>query len=170
MKLYIFDFDGTLFHTPTDDIGKDIWFDKTGREWHHIGWWSKVETLDDNIFDIPLNRDVYNEYLKIDRKDSKVFLATGRLNKVPGMMDSVKNLCHREGLEFDGLYLSNGDTFKFKSNLFEKLIEKYNPDILTMYDDRESHIELFKEWALYQKCPIKIVDVVNGDNFLINDK
>ena len=54
-KLISFDFDDTLCHTPLPEDGKQIWFEKTGTEWPYNGWWSKPESLDLEVFDIPVN-------------------------------------------------------------------------------------------------------------------
>ena len=62
-KLISFDFDDTLFHTPLPEEGKKIWKQKTGKDWPHSrGWWSKPESLDTEIFDIPINLNIYEKY------------------------------------------------------------------------------------------------------------
>jgi len=62
MKLVCFDFDDTLFYTPKADVGKTTWLEKTGTVWPHIGWWGKSETIDIDIFDIPINQWVLDRY------------------------------------------------------------------------------------------------------------
>ena len=84
--LYCFDFDDTLIHTMLPEPGMKIWEEKTGKPWPYRGWWSKVETLDMNIFDTPKNEWTYKKY--IDAKSDPtgyLILATGRLDTVPGM-------------------------------------------------------------------------------------
>ena len=61
-KLVCFDFDDTFFHTPKPEDGKKVWLEKTGEHWAHKGWWGKSETIDLDIFDIPLNNWVYERY------------------------------------------------------------------------------------------------------------
>ena len=55
--LYCFDFDDTLIHTMLPDPGMQIWEEKTGKPWPYIGWWSKFETLDMDIFDMSFDID-----------------------------------------------------------------------------------------------------------------
>ncbi len=186
--LYSFDFDDTLCHTMLPEPGKSIWLEKTGTTWPHRGWWSKSETIDLEIFDTPKNDWVYQEYLNAKKdEDSIIIIATGRLQKVPGMRENIEKILRIHNLSFDevwkikssddhqnnngqyGIYLNwGGDTYAFKTTLFEKLIEITNCDHFTMYDDREEHLIRFEEWALTQNCKVTIVDVVNKQKITIN--
>jgi hypothetical protein len=161
-KIIVFDFDGTLFFTPGRELGEPVWLEKTGMEWMYNGWWSKPETLNTEIFDIPINPYVYNEYRKwLNDPDAILVLATGRLKKLE---DLVKGITDSWGLEFDYFECnSGGETFRFKTRLFEKLIDRYNPEFLRMYDDRWEHLVKFKEWAVGQKTTIEIIDVTKTD-------
>ena len=51
------------------------------------------------------------------------------------------------------------DTYKFKTDLFEKVIYKIRPDKVVIYDDRDTHLIRFKEWSEKQPCSIEIIDV-----------
>jgi hypothetical protein len=156
-KIYVFDFDGTLFYTPEPEQGKKIFKLKFGFDWPHRGWWSKRETLDQNIFHIPMNQWVYREYRKSISEDSVVILATGRMEK---LRLEVESILDNNNLDFHEVHLNPGmDTFLFKANLFDNLIKKYNPEVLTMYDDRVEHLVKFKEWAKTQSCEIDIIDI-----------
>jgi hypothetical protein len=60
------------------------------------------------------------------------------------------------------VYLNfGGDTFSFKTRLFENLINRLSPDEFIMYDDRQEHLPKFEEWAKNQNCVVTIVDVIN---------
>jgi len=170
MKLYSFDFDKTFFFTPEPEDSKEIWEKSTGKKWPYVGWWSKVETLDTNIFDIKMNEWVKNEYDKALLDNEKyIILATGRLLKVKGMQEAVNTILNKHNLKFDEIHLNNkGDTFYFKTKLFEKLIEEKNPSEFIMYDDRKEHLSKFEEWAKTQNCKITIVDIVNKTTKYIN--
>jgi len=161
--LYSFDFDGTLVHSPMPTEGKSIWLKETGIEWPYRGWWGKAESLDTNIFDIPKNDWVYQRYLDaVSEDDSYNILATGRLHKAPGMLENVKKVLNQHNLSFDEIYLNwGGDTFNFKTTLFEQLIKKTNCENFVMYDDRQEHLVKFKYWAKEQDCPVTIVDIIN---------
>src|ERR1035437_2091874 len=122
-KLIVFDFDGTLCHSPEPEEGKKIWLRETGNVWPYTGWWGKSETLDMSVFHVPVNQWVYQRYLEaIADEDAYVILATGRLEKAIGMRKNIENILNYHNLSFDGIHLNNmGDTFRFKTRLFEKL-------------------------------------------------
>ena len=61
-KLAIFDFDGTLISTPLPDEGRVAYKEKTGKDWQHKGWWSKPESLDQTLFDMPEVRSTIKAY------------------------------------------------------------------------------------------------------------
>ena len=188
--LYCFDFDDTLCHTMTPDPGERMWFEKTGLDWPYQGWWSKPETLDPEYFHTPKNEWVYQKYLDA-RKDenSTLVLATGRLQRVPKMRENIERILNQHNFSFDevwkvksndrlqngngekGIYLNwGGDTFKFKSTLFETLIKVTQCDHFVMHDDREEHLIRFEDWAKEQSIPITIVDVVKKISTTFNEK
>ena len=162
-KLACFDFDDTLFYTPNPQEGKKIWFDKTGENWKHIGWWGKSETLDTNIFDIPLNKWVHDKYINLTNdKETFVIVATGRLEKIKGMRDNIDKIFNKNGLQFDEVHLNTGsDTLNFKLKLFEQKIETLGVEEFIIFDDRQEHLPEFEKWADNQNIKITIVDVVN---------
>ena len=176
--LYSFDFDDTLVFTPTKEEGSKIWTDKTDTPWPYVGWWSKQETIDPDIFYIPKNELTYGKYLDACADDDSVKIcATGRLNKVPGMRRNVGKILRQHNYEFDeidiipgnakypengkeGVYLNwSGDTYNFKTRLFEQLIAKTKCDRFIMYDDRYDHIKKFYEWAETKDIEIIVFDV-----------
>lgn len=188
MTLYSFDFDDTLFHTMLPDPGMQIWQKETGTPWPHRGWWSKPETLDMDIFETPMNMWTYREYLNATKDPESIrILATGRLQKVPGMRENIEKIIHLHNFSFDevwviesddesqkrngskGIYLNwGGDTFAFKTSLFENLIKITNCDKFIMYDDREEHLIRFEEWASNQQIPIVIVDSIRKTTTNVN--
>ncbi len=159
-KLISFDFDDTLCHTPLPEGGKEIWFEKTGTEWPHRGWWSKPESLDLEVFDIPINKWVYEKYLEaVTDESAYLIMATGRIEPLRKEVELVLN---HHNLSFDEVYLNfGGDTYSFKTRLFENLIDRLSPDEFIMYDDRQEHLPKFEEWAKNQNCVVTIVDVIN---------
>lgn len=161
--LYSFDFDDTLCFTPDQNDGKLLWEEKTGTKWPYNGWWGKSESIDPDIFHIPKNEWAYKKYLEATMDaNSYVIMATGRLQKVPGMRKNVESILNQHNLSFDEIHLNwGGDTFKFKTKLFEELIDKTKCEHFVMYDDRHEHLVRFNEWAKEQKCSVTVVDVVN---------
>jgi hypothetical protein len=159
-KLVSFDFDKTICFTPEPNEGKVIFKNITGLDWPYSGWWGRKESLDLNIFKIPVNPYVFKEYLKFKSdKNSYVILATGRLSK---MKNEVENILTYNNLSFDEIYCNPGmDTYTFKINLFESLIRKHKPEEFIMFDDRQEHLVKFSQWAKTQTCQIHIIDVLN---------
>jgi hypothetical protein len=182
--LYSFDFDDTLCMTPNPLEGRQIWLDKfkfefpaktkeqeiENRKKRLTGWWGREESLDLDVFEIPKNEWVYKKYLEATSKDeSYIILATGRLEKAFNMRVRVETILQKHNLSFDEIHLNWGmDTFKFKCSLFEQLIRKIKPTEFIMYDDRESHLPKFENWAKEQPIPITIVDVVNKNSKTFN--
>lgn len=162
-KIVCFDFDDTFFHTPKPEDGKKIWFEKTGEHWAHKGWWGKSETIDLDIFDIPLNNWVYERYLEvISEPETFTMMVTGRLKKIPGMRENIDKIFEKNGLEFDEVHLNWGsDTLKFKIKLFEEKIEALGVEEFIMFDDRQEHLPEFEKWADEQDIKVTVVDVVN---------
>lgn len=185
--LYSFDFDDTLFFTPKPEQGKDVFKRETGLDWPYNGWWGKSETIDPSIFNIPKNEWVYRKYLEATADDNGYkILATGRLNKVEKMREHVYQILRENNIEFDelmvipktekypvngenGVYLNwGGDTYKFKTKLFESLIKLTKCEHFIMYDDRQEHLKRFREWAKEQNVKITIVDVLNKKERIFN--
>lgn len=166
-KVVSFDLDGTMCFTPEPEQGKIIFKQVTGLDWPYGGWWGRKESIDLNIFPIPVNPYVYSDYLKhISDYDAYVILATGRLAK---MQNEVQLLLDYYNLEFDEVHCNpGGDTYIFKTKLFESLIQHHRPDVFTMYDDRYEHLIKFGEWAKTQPCQIDIIDVVNKTHKIFN--
>lgn len=171
-KLACFDFDGTLCHTPEPHEGKRIWREKTGFEFPHTGWWGKAESLNLDVFYIPLNEWVYRRYLEaMADPDTYVILATGRLQKALNMRKNVEKILNFHNLTFDEVHLNwGGDTYNFKTKLFEELMKKLKVNEFIMYDDRHEHLVKFREWAKGQRADIQIVDIVNKKVTTIENK
>jgi FMN phosphatase YigB (HAD superfamily) len=162
-RLISFDFDDTLFHTPKPEEGEKIWKEKTGTDWPYSGWWGRPESIDPEIFHIPLNQWVYKKYLEaVSDPDNYVILATGRLKKKEGMSEHIQTILNQHNLSFDEVHLNwGGDTYNFKTKLFEEKIEELGVHEFVMYDDRHEHLVRFEEWAAEHRIDVKVVDVVN---------
>ena len=155
-KIAIFDFDGTLMNTPHPETGKIEWEEKTGEKYPHIGWWSKRESLDSNIFEISPIRDTVMEYLaEYEDPNTLVIMLTGRL---PQQADQVEGILNKEGLVFDEYhYKDKGDTFKSKINTIVSLLNRYpNVDFIEMYEDREPHAMGFEKWGKENDFKLKV--------------
>lgn len=160
-KIVCFDFDKTLVNTAEPDTGIPIWEMKTGLTWPTKGWWSNPESLNLNILDQPLNRWVYQHYLRErSQPNSYVFCATGRILK---LKLEVQKILDYHGIVMDDLFCNTGgDTFNFKRRLFDDILRN-NPKCseFTMYDDRQEHLDRFVEWAETKPLKINIIDTLN---------
>jgi len=164
-RLISFDFDDTLCHTPKPEEGEKIWKEKTGLDWPYNGWWGRPESIDPEIFYVPLNQWVYAKYLKaVADPDNYVILATGRLKKKEGMLANVMSILNQHNLSFDEVHLNwGGDTYNFKTKLFEEKIEEFGVKEFVMYDDRHEHLIKFEEWASEQNVDVTVVDVIKKE-------
>ena len=160
--IFIFDFDYTMVHTPSPDVGIPVWEKSTGIDWHSVnkGWWGNGESLNTDIFDIPLNKWTHKYY--IDAKnvpDAKVYLVTGRLKR---MEAKVKNICDMHSLSFDEIHCcTGGGTLQYKIKTYDRIIEENKDAVeITIYDDRQEHMSDFIEWAHSKNIKINIIDAM----------
>jgi hypothetical protein len=146
-KISIFDFDGTLINTATPETGKITWKEKTGQDWPYIGWWSKKESLDSNVFDNNPISSVIDAYkVESNNPNTLLVMMTGRISK---LSNEVEGILSSNGLKFDEyLYNNVSDTLKFKLGKLDKFLLDY-PDLesILMYDDREEHVIEFINWG-----------------------
>tara|TARA_R100000995_G_C3467770_1_gene116657 strand:+ start:379 stop:873 length:495 start_codon:yes stop_codon:yes gene_type:complete len=144
-KIVIIDFDQTLFYTPTPEEGKKKYQEVTGEEYPHIGWWSKPESLDTDIFDIPVNKEILSKYRECESDSTcMTVLCTGR---VPKVEKEVKALFKEHGINFDREYFAKLQTLRHKLKTFEDLYREYPNAQITAYDDRDDHLPEFQKWA-----------------------
>lgn len=166
MKLIAFDFDKTLIHTMEPEEGRKIWLRERGENFPHpTGWWSKKESLDTSIFYPAMNMWTYNKYTEaISDEENYVFIATGRMDKLKNEVQAILDF---HDFKFHDVFCNwGGETFKFKTRLFEQILRK-NPKAtdLIIYDDRHEHLVKFVNWAAEvektTKTKITIIDVIN---------
>lgn len=148
-RLESFDFDGTLIDTPLPEFGKPIWEKAYGKEYPHVGWWSKIESLDTSIFEMKALPQVAAAYKEAkSRPDTMTIMLTGRRNKEP-LMSAVKGILSSKGMTFDQ-YLFNygGETSANKIDQLNNILN-VNPSIVevVLFDDRDTHIPTFEAWG-----------------------
>jgi len=146
-KISIFDFDGTLMRTPHPEEGKKEWENFYNKDYPHIGWWSKPESLDDAVFNIEPIESTVIDYLKeMGDPNTLVIMLTGRL---PHHHDQVLELLMTHNIVFDEYrYKETGDTLGSKLHTIISLLNKYpNVSSIEMWEDREPHATSFEEWG-----------------------
>jgi hypothetical protein len=173
-KLSIFDLDGTLINTPLPDVGKKIYEEKTGSVWPHVGWWGRHESLDMDIFDMPVVEAVVADYIKqMADTEAAVVMLTGRMI---GLADKVKAILDAKKLVFDDYhYNKGGATEVSKVKSMERLLQKY-ADVteIEMWDDRDLHIPIFQAFgdklvASGRLSSFKVNHVITGHHDSINN-
>jgi hypothetical protein len=176
-SLMIYDFDGTLFHSPNKELGEQLYEKSTGKKWPFKGWWGRKESLsppvvpekpDQNWY---VNNVVNHQKLDSADENSTVVLMTGRPYFFKNRI--IKILKYNDMIFdhyfFSGQHGSVGSTiFEIKKNNLIKLMSpKYN--VLKIWEDRPEHIKEFSELAkeLKQKKStierIIIHDAVTGN-------
>jgi hypothetical protein len=136
MKLAIFDYDGTLFASPL----RPSW-------WPFQGFWGRPESLSPPYVPERPEGDWWAPTVVAGAKramadsDTYTVLLTGR---PPKLASRIKELLHHAGLRFDEYHFSNDDTLSFKLRVMESLVNKLQPEQVTLWEDRDEHIGDFK--------------------------
>lgn len=167
-RLCVYDFDSTMIDTPLPDVGKEIWKQKTGNEYPHVGWWGRKESLDMDIFEIKPFSPVLNQFNDDNnRNDTYTVVLTSRLEKlrpqIQSILEKYKIFPNQVLLKEDG---------KEKNERVEKLLEEL-PTVteVNIYDDREKEFRVFSK--LKNDNPdlnINIYKVSNGNISLLEQK
>jgi hypothetical protein len=145
-KLAIFDFDGTLVDTELPETGKQIWLKKTRKEWPHIGWWGKADSLDTEIFDNKLIVSVKEAYdvVRTQEETLSVMLTGRRL----ALAKEVNKILKLHDLVFDEHHFNTGGATEVcKMRTIDRLLTKY-PDVeeISIWEDRLTHIDIFHDF------------------------
>ena len=149
-RIAIFDFDGTLISTPQPHEAKIRYEQVTGKVWPHTGFWSKKESLDRDMFDMPVIESVYEAYKKEKATpNTLVVMMTGRIGKLGKI---VEKILLENGMEFDEYQYKNGkfgsETLDFKIGMLNEYLERFPElDSIAMWEDRIEHVKAFLEWS-----------------------
>jgi hypothetical protein len=139
-RLVIFDFDGSLIASPTPEIGRPEWEEKTGTPYpHDKRWWSTPESLDTDVFDIKAITPVFNQMRDEERRsDTMVVVMTNRLDDLER---EVKNVLRKNRINPD--LLSMAEVAEQNKGGRILAIIKANPSIkyVAFYDDQAKNIE-----------------------------
>ena len=175
-KLVIYDFDGTLFKSPDDKEGKEIYEEETGEPWPFKGWWGRNESLLPPI--VPQKPDphwyiqnvVSNQKKDSEDPNAKVVLMTGRPFQIK---NRVMEILDHAGIRFDNTFFAGqsgtkgSGTFEIKSNNIKMLLNN-DFDLLEIWEDRPEHVEAFTDLGQQLKKTnprlqsVIIHDVPNG--------
>lgn len=167
-KLSVFDFDSTLVNTPLESAEtKKMWSDYHDVEkWPYLAWWTRKESLDLDVFDIPVNPEIIRAYKKEkSNPDTMVIMLTGRVSTLE---PQVRKILDKYGLTFDKyLFKEGGLTEHSKMQHMADILDEFPTiDSIEMWDDREAHFDKFERWGRYiehiDKVKFKLNKVVDG--------
>ena len=142
-ELHVFDFDGTLVDTPTPKEGMRSYEIATGREWPFQGWWGRAESLEPPL--TMASGPALDEYRESAANATVArVMMTGRRGKlrqsVEAVMRSFDINCHEHIFNCTG-----HDTLSYKQNELRRLVKKYKPKRVRIWEDRISHAREFQD-------------------------
>lgn len=147
MILSVFDFDSTLVWSPLPETGKDQWSTFHNKPYPHVGWWSKTESLDLDVFDIKGIDSVIAEYKKrCDSQEHNVVLLTSRMYKLRPQIDAVLDKLGINKFETKRFAPHNGlDKGQVVEELWTALVEMgYEIEAIELWDDRDIEIDAYQ--------------------------
>ena len=137
-RLIAIDWDGTLMNSPEPLEGKEIWKEKKGEDYPHIGWWSKPESLDPDVFDIK----PYPKLMEIITKgihdpNTYVIILTNRMSK---LRPEIEKLLALNNIQVDELDMKEKNRMT-KGDRIMTYVEK-DEDVteVNVYDDRANEL------------------------------
>lgn len=156
MKLYVFDFDGTLGNSPSPSLeNKALYKERTGNDWPFQGWWGRIESMKD--FEFGLIED--QAKVAIDKtKTDLVYILTSRL---PKFKEIIQKVCIDNGLDISIENILTKRNEEKGERLFQ-LAYKHLDDIdeIIFYDDRQKEIDSALQWrSEIEKIGIKLTTI-----------
>lgn len=155
-RCVIYDFDGTIFNSPTREIGEATYFEATGKLFPFPGWWGRAESLSPPVVpENPGEEWLIQKTIEAYRQDSqdqdtKIVLMTGRPYK---NRKRVISICDNYGLKFDSYHFRGQpgqigrDTLEIKSNIIVNELISSHLRVLEIWEDRPEHVSGFFDFA-----------------------
>lgn len=131
MILRLYDFDGTLFKSPSKPEG------------FKGGWWGKALSLEPPHVPEKPGPEFYNQHVVSDAHNhqsdpnSVSILATGRLG---GFRRRLTDLLSHVGLHLPLYCNPGGDTLQFKSKLVTDMLREHACSEIHIWEDRKEHL------------------------------
>ncbi|MFW5847358.1 MAG: hypothetical protein ACOCVF_00365 [bacterium] len=166
-RLLAIDLDGTLCNTPHPEYGKEMWSKYYGKEYPHIGWWSKPESLDLNVFDIDCYQSMVNVINKYNDNETYKIILTSRIPKVE---EEINKVLKHNNIKIDKIYTKSG-----KQDKGERLREIMNqfPELneVMVFDDNIEDINAYVRLRdqLDDNISFYIYSLNKGTMILINE-
>lgn len=163
-KLFVFDFDGTLYNSELPETGKVKWEKVTGEVYPHKGWWGRPESLDIDIFD----NKPFSSVLRIlnnanNDPEAYVMILTSRQEKLRPYLENILKV---NNIKVDEVQLKSDNRDKGQRVLstMSKLKEL---NTINVYDDRDIDITAYN--TILNDIPKNIVfNIYLADNGNVN--
>lgn len=165
----IYDFDGTIFKSPTKEEGEITYMKETGNKFPYKNWWGRTETLLPPIVpEIPDLEWFIKETVESYRENEKdsnneLILMTGRHVK---HAERIKSICDTHNLKFHKYFFRGmqgevgKNTGEIKRNIILNKILHPDLKILEIYEDRPEHIDAFQSFAEKLKEDFKFIEKI----------
>ena len=122
-RLICIDFDKCLFQTPESEEGKLIYQEKTGQQYPYLGWWSKPESLDMNVFDIKPYPSMLKQFnLEQSKPNTHIIILT---NRREFLRPQVQAILDANNIQADELVMANDQRTKGeKRNRYQRMVKQ----------------------------------------------
>ncbi len=168
-KLFVFDFDGTLFKTPDPVSGRQFYEESTGHMWPYTGWLSRPESLLPPLKIKP--GPALAEYRRhFGRAGSYTVILTSRRAQTEA---GVRAVLVDHQLSPDELILKPGDTRKpspdFKVHSLSQLLEIF-PEVreVKFWDDLNDNLQAVRRYLKRPENSKIKYDVVDATTMIQN--
>jgi len=165
IRVAFYDFDKTLVDTVSAEEGRAMWEKAKKRKYTQIGWWSKKESLDPDVFEFKPIEEV-TERLKKDFKDKSCWTVL-LTNRIVGLKAEVLDILGQLGLELDEIKMVERGGLNKNSRINVVLESLPQANLIEVYDDDMGNIEMFLDLKKHLNQQGKSFSIyhVNPENF-----
>jgi hypothetical protein len=165
IRVAFYDFDKTLVNTVNADVGRFMWEKKTKKKYPHVGWWSKKESLDRDVFDFKPITEI-TERLKRDFNDKSCWTVL-LTNRIVNLKEEVMGILSSLGLQVDEVKMVEKDHLNKNSRITVVLESLPQASVIEVFDDDMGNIEMFLELKKKLTQDGKSVSIfhVNPENY-----
>ncbi len=137
INIAIFDFDSTMCYSPMPEPGKQMWAEHHGKDYPTTGWWGRLESMDEDVFDIQTNPEVHAEWDKYYELEYDTYILTSRQ---PKFTDIIKSILIKNSVDVVDVLTQRGKATKGERIL--EMITHYNRlgihvEHVIFFDDRQ---------------------------------
>jgi len=142
IKLAFWDCDGSLVNTPLPEYGKDIWSKYHNKPYPHIGWWSKLESMCLDAFDI---KTVPHVHAMFDTYESEGYINYIHTSRMLHFKGTIQQILDKNGIIVKDILTKKGNLDKGDRIL--EIVDQYIKDNKTIkhilfVDDRQKEVDV----------------------------